>query len=70
MHRDNILVWVNSIVFDHKVQLAGGHSDDISLTVGEDEGWGFLADRGFDIIQTDWSGMLVDYLKRSGKYFK
>lgn len=70
MHRDNILVWVNSIVFDHKVVLAAGHSDDTALTVSEDEGWGFLADKGFDIIQTDWAGMLVDYLKRTGKYYR
>lgn len=70
MHRDNILVWVNSIIFDHRVQLAAGHSDDTALTVSEDEGWGFLADKGFDIIQTDWPGMLVDYLKRTGKYYK
>lgn len=70
MHRDNILVWVNSIIFDHKVQLAAGHSDDTALTVSEDEGWGFLADRGFDIIQTDWPGMLIDYLKRTDKYYR
>ena len=70
VHRDNILVWVNSIIFDHKVQLAAGHSDDTALTVSEDEGWGFLADKGFDIIQTDWPGMLFDYLKRTGKYYK
>ena len=70
MHRDNILVWVNSIIFDHKVQLAAGHSDDTALTVSEDDGWGFLADRGFDIIQTDWPGMLIDYLKRTDKYYR
>lgn len=69
MHRDNILVWVNSIIYDYKEQLAGGHSDDSALTVSEEYGWGWLADR-FDIIQTDWSMMLIDYLKKSGKYFK
>lgn len=69
MHRDNILVWVNSIIYDYKRQLSGGHSDDSALTVSEEYGWGWLADR-FDIIQTDWSMMLIDYLKKSGKYFK
>lgn len=68
MHRDKILVWVNAIIYDYKVQLSGGHSDDTALTVSEDYGWGWLADRGFDLIQTDWTMMLVDYLKRSGKY--
>ena len=70
MKSDNILLWANSIVFSHKVQLAGGHSDDTALTKSEDEGWGWLADRGFDMIQTDWPGMLVDYLKNTDRYYK
>lgn len=70
MKNDNILLWANSIVFSHKVQLAGGHSDDTALTKSEDEGWGWLADRGFDMIQTDWPGMLVDYLKKTDRYYK
>ena len=70
MHRDGVLVWANAIIYDFKQQLAGGHSDDTALTVSEDEGWGWLADKGFDFIQTDWTMMLVDYLKKSGKYYK
>lgn len=68
MHRDKILVWANAIIYDYKEQLSGGHSDDTALTVSEDYGWGWLADRGFDLIQTDWTMMLVDYLRRTGKY--
>lgn len=70
MHRDNILVWANSIIYNHKQQLSGGHSDDTALTVSEDEGWGWLADRGYDIIQTDWPMMLIDYLKRTDRYYR
>lgn len=70
MHRDGKLVWVNAIIYDYKEQLSGGHSDDSALTVSEDYGWGWLADRGFDFIQTDWTMMLVDYLKKTGKYYK
>lgn len=70
MHNDGRLVWVNSIIYDYLEQLAGGHSDDTAMTVSEDYGWGWLADRGFDFIQTDWTMMLVDYLKKSGKYYK
>lgn len=70
MHRDGKLVWVNAIIYDHKCQLSGGHSDDSALTVSEDFGWGWLADKGFDFIQTDWTMMLVDYLKKSGKYYR
>lgn len=70
MHRDGKLVWVNSIIYNYKEQLSGGHSDDSALTVSEDYGWGWLADRGFDFIQTDWTMMLVDYLKRTNRYYK
>ncbi len=70
IHADGKLLWVNSIIFNHKQQLAGGHSDDTALTVSEDLGWGYLADKGYDFIQTDWPGMLIDYLKRENKYYK
>ena len=70
MHRDGKLVWVNSIIYNHIAQLSGEHSDDTAFTVSYDYGWGWLADRGFDIIQTDWPIMLINYLKESGKYKK
>lgn len=70
IHADGKLLWANAIIFNYKNQLAGGHSDDTSLTVSEDIGWGHLADKGYDFIQTDWPGMVVDYLKKSGKYYK
>ncbi len=70
MHADGKLVWVNSIIYDYKEQLAGGHSDDTAMTVSEDYGWGWLADKGYDFIQTDWTMMLIDYLKKSDKYNK
>ena len=70
MHHDGKLVWVNSIIYDYKEQLAGGHSDDTAFTVSEDYGWGWLADKGYDMIQTDWALMLINYLKESGKYYK
>ncbi len=70
MHKDNILVWANAIVCNHKNQFAGTHSDDTSLTVSEDLGWGWLADKGYDFIQTDWAGMAREYLIKSGKYYK
>ncbi len=70
MHRDGKLVWMNAIIYDYKKQLSGGHSDDSALTVSEDYSWGWMADKGVDFIQTDWTMMLVDYLKRTGKYYK
>lgn len=70
MHKDGKLVWVNSIIYDYKEQLAGGHSDDTAFTVSEDYGWGWLADKGYDMIQTDWALMLINYLKETGRYYK
>ncbi len=70
MHRDGKLVWVNSIIYNYKSQLSGGHSDDSALCESMEYGWGWLGDRGFDIIQTDWPNMLIDFLKNTGRYYK
>ena len=70
MHGDGKLVWMNSIIYNYKDQLCGGHSDDTALTVSEDDGWGWIADKNVDFIQTDWTMMLIDYLKRTGKYYR
>lgn len=70
MHRDGKLVWANSIIYNHKAQLAAGHSDDTALSEDPDKGWGWLADHGFDFIQTDWPQMLIDYLKANNKYYR
>ena len=70
MHRDGKLVWANSIIYDVRKQITAGHSDDTALTESKDKGWGWLVDRGFDVIQTDWPMMLIEYLKSVGKYEK
>ena len=70
VHKSGKLMWANSIIYDCQKQIAAGHSDDTALTVSEDLGWGWLADKGFDLIQTDWPMMLINYLKRTDKYFK
>lgn len=68
MHRDGKLVWVNSIIYNCKKQLTAGHSDDTALGEDEEKGWGWLADRNFDLIQTDWPQMLIQFLKDTGRY--
>ena len=70
LHRDGKLAWANSIVYYYKTVISAGHNDDISLVGDPDKGWGWLVDKGFDIIQTDWCMQMVDYLKRAGKYYK
>ena len=70
MHKDKKVVWVNSIIYDYKEQLCAGHSDDTALCVSQDEGWGWLAKRGFDLIQTDWTQMLLTYLNKNELLYK
>ena len=59
----------NAIVYSSKVPLAAGHSDDRSVMGNPDGGWGWLADKGFDMIQTDWTSHCVRYLTEK-KYRK
>lgn len=70
MHRDGKLVWVNSIIYNVKAQIAGGHSDDAAICGDPDFGWGWHARQGFDFIQTDWVSMLNDYLAKNGLLYK
>jgi len=70
MHKDNKLVWANAIIYNYREQLAAGHSDDTALTESMDKGWGWLSDKGFDFIQTDWPLMLIDYLKKTNRYYR
>lgn len=61
-HRKGRLLWCNTILFDCAKQLSGGHTDDISVTGDPDNGWGWVIDKGFDVIQTDWSMPLRAYI--------
>ncbi len=70
LHGDGKLVWVNSIIYNHRDQLAAGHSDDTALTESPEKGWGWLVERGYDIIQTDWTLPLRLYLEKTGKLYK
>lgn len=62
MHKKGLVLWGNGIVFDHRRVLSAGHNDDISICGRMDEGWGWLLDRGFDIVQTDWPAQLRAYM--------
>ena len=70
MHRDEKLLWVNPIIYNYKKQIAAGHSDDRAIMGDPDGSWGFLAKRGFDILQTDWVAPLIDYLKKNSLYYR
>ena len=64
MTRQGMVMWANSIVYDYNAVLTAGHTDDIAVSEDPDYGWGWLIDRGFNIIQTDWPLALKAYLNR------
>lgn len=66
MKDKGLVLWGNGIVYSDLVPLAAGHSDDVSLYGNPDEGWGWLAEHGFQIIQTDWAAQCAQYLKSKG----
>ena len=63
MHNLGLMLYVNAIVYNSRDVLSAGHSDDNAIIKSPDYGWGWLIDRGFDIIQTDWCGMLKNYIE-------
>lgn len=63
-HDAGRFLFCNALRYSSYVPLSAGRDDDLSLTQSEDAGWGWLVDKGFDIIQTDWTYHLVNYLNR------
>ena len=70
MHKHGLLLWVNAIIYNYKKQLSAGHSDDVSIIGKMDDGWGWLADKKFDIVQTDWMLPIREYYKGRGMKVK
>lgn len=70
VHADHKLLWGNAILFDSRYLLAGQHSDDTALKGDPDNGWGWFIDKGFDIIQTDWTRELNLYLNNEKRRVK
>ena len=59
-------LWGNAVLYNYKIPLSAGHTDDVSMIDDLDKGWGWLVDHGFDIIQTDWTYQCCKYLKDRG----
>lgn len=70
MHRNGKVIWVNPILFHVKRLLVGGHDDHTSLLDDPAKGWGWLADKGYDIFQTDFLTDCRTYLERVGKLYR
>jgi len=65
MHQEGKIVWANAIVYNYLDVLAAGHNDDISLIESPNKGWGWLANKGFDLIQTDFIMACKLYLDKN-----
>lgn len=61
LHSRGQYAWVNALTLDDVKKLSAGHDDDTALLRDMDQGWGWLLDRGFDVIQTDWPWLLREY---------
>ena len=61
------LLWVNTILYNCKKPLSGGHTDDVAVMGDPDKGWGWNIDKGFHILQTDWTMALRNYLDNRAK---
>ena len=64
MHNEGYIVWANSIVYNYQDVLAAGHNDDISLIKDPSLGWGYLAKKKYDLIQTDFVLACKMYLEQ------
>lgn len=61
-HEEGYLLWTNSLNVTNRT-LNAGHDDQRSMAGHAREGWGWLIRHGFDIIQTDFTSELMEYLK-------
>ena len=64
MHRQNKKLWVNAITLNDTTKLTAGHDDNNAILKDMDEAWGWLLERGYDIIQTDWPLLLKNYMNK------
>lgn len=69
-HRMGEILWCNAIVYNYRTVIAGGRSDDRAM-MGDLEGsWGWIADRGFDLMQTDFVLESRLFLEQTGRRVK
>ena len=69
-HKNDLLVWCNAIVYNYRSVLAGGRNDDRAF-LGDPEGsWGWIADRGYDLMQTDHTLEAALFLEKTGRRWR
>ncbi|MBQ3063740.1 MAG: hypothetical protein IJC99_02920 [Clostridia bacterium] len=60
----------NSIACDYRAVIAGGHSDDRAMQGDLAGSWGWIADRGFHLMQTDFVLESRLFLEETGRRMK
>lgn len=63
--KNNLVEKKRAIVYNEKEIISANRTNDISLTVYLDNGWGWLVKKKFDFIQTDWLSALEGYLEHT-----
>ncbi len=66
-HKKGEIVWCNSIVYDYRKVIAGGRNDDRAMAGDPEGSWGWIADRGFDLMQTDMVLEAALFLEKTGR---
>lgn len=64
LRANDIYSWCNTIVYNYRDIISGGKTDDKAVLGYQDDVWGWLIEKGFDIIQTDWVRELSLYLNK------
>lgn len=58
VHSRGQFLWVNTINLSKTADMCADHSDRFAITEGCEKHFGYLADKGFDIFQTDWPAIM------------
>ena len=66
-HKNGKLMWCNAIVYNYREVIAGTHTDDRAVCGDPEGSWGWIADRGFDLMQTDHVLEAALYLEKTGR---
>ena len=66
-HKKGEIVWCNSIVYNYRSVIAADHTDDRAMCGDPEGSWGWIADRGFDLMQTDMVLEAALFLEKTGR---
>ena len=61
-----LFCWANAITLggSQKYDLFGGLDDDMAIKESPKKAWGKLIDKGINVMQTDWPGIMSDFIEK------